>query len=214
MKRFIPVLLFLAACSASRPIAFQPTTCPPDPKIDPPAAVAEVVAETADAAEAGARVGRRVGIVAGLIAAVFGGGESETIDESIDRYRRTRDAATVVGAVIGAASGLPETPEGTDGGHPLDVQFDELQQIDALEVTRSSADVIDVRFLVAPDQKLLAQIAAILKDRTIDIEAPGDTALEVRDALIRLGVPPDSLNARRVAGQADIVLRVRLRLDV
>jgi hypothetical protein len=215
MKRLVPVLLAalaLTACSSHRQ-AFAPrtATCGVDPRAVPTVAavVSEATVEAVENAEQGARAGHKVGVVAGFIAAIFGGGESESIEESIDRYRRTRDAITVAGALIGAASGAME---GADRGPELDTPFAELLEIEGIEATRPAPGVIEIR-IANPTPELLARIAAVVKTGTIDIESGGDTALEIRDALIRLGLPPSSLNARRVDG-LDGAAVLRLRLDV
>lgn len=218
MTRKLPVpalaaFLLLAACSSSRPVVTVGTTCPPDPRTEPTvvAAVVEGASQAIENAERGAEIGHRVGVVAGVIAAVFGGSGTEDLDEVFDRYRRVHDTATIAGAVIGAATGAKD---GAERGFELDRQFAELDAIEDLEVTRPATDLIDIRFLVAPSEDLLEQIAAVFVDRTdrmITIEGPGDTVLDVRDALIDLGVPASSLNAQRVDGMTDVVLRVRAR---
>jgi hypothetical protein len=215
MKRSFPVLLavlFLAGCSVSRHAAVPRTaTCGVDPKAQPSAA-AEASREAADVAadaEQGARVGHRVGVVAGFIAAIFGGGESESIEESVDRYRRTRDAITVAGAVIGAASGAAGQAEPAVAACE---QFDELLKIDGIEASRPAPDRIELRSAAYPSAETIAAIAPLIEGWNIEIEAAGDAPLELRDALIRRGIPPSSINARRIDGQTGVV--IRLRLDV
>src|SRR5436305_12799994 len=106
MKRVLLPLLaatMLAACASTKPA--------PAPAVDPVAdptimgAVTDAADQATVEADAGAAVGRRVGRVAGVFAAVFGGPKCETLDETVARYRRTRDAFEATGAAIGLAHG-------------------------------------------------------------------------------------------------------------
>ena len=214
MTRWFPVfalaLLLLFGCSTSNPAA---ESVPVDPAADPSivGAVDEAVLEGSIEAEAAARTGRRIGRVAGILAAVLGGPERESVDDTIDRYRRTRDAVVVTSALIGATKGAVE---GAQRGYELDLQFAELHQIEGLEVVRPFPDQIDVYLENSPDSQMLAAIAAVFvrrEERAIDIEAAGDAALDIRDSLIGLGVPASSLRAHRDNGLTGVVLRIRYR---
>lgn len=205
----LTLAFFLVACSTTKPVS-EPAVAI-DPVIDPTVvgAVEEAVIEGSIEAEAAAETGRRIGRVAGIFAAVFGGPESETIDETFDRYRRTRDAVTVTSAVIGATAGAVN---GAQRGYEFDLQFAELTKIEGVEATRPLPDEIHVHLSSAPSPDLLAQIAAVFAGRTeraIDIAAAGETALDVGEALIDLGVPASSLESQRDDDVDGVVLRIR-----
>jgi hypothetical protein len=191
----LPLALLLSvACSSSRvpPPAVDPVTTPTIiGSVDE--AAHQGIAEGADAA----RTGRRIGRVAGVFAAVLGGPEHESLDDAIDRYRRTRDAIEITSAFIGTAHGAVE---GAERGHVFDVQFAELSQIDGIEATRPYPDEIAIRMPESPSQETLAKVAHVFAgrdERTIDIEGAGNAALNVRDSLIALGIAPSSLAAHR-----------------
>jgi hypothetical protein len=195
-------LLFAAACSTAPPPPVDPVT---EPTVV--AAVDEAVRQGSVEGEVAAQTGRRVGRVAGVIAAVLGGPETESLDEVVDRYRRTRDAAEATAAVIGAANGAAK---GAQRGYELDLEFAALQQIEGLTVIRPFPDEIEARFGSAPTQEMLEQVAAVFaghEQRAIDIEAPGDEAYEIRTSLLALGLP--DVAAYSVDGVDGIVLRVR-----
>lgn len=201
----ILAVAFFVACSSSRP-----APPPVDPTIDPTLASAieeAVIQATVEGAEA-ARVGRRVGRVAGVIAAVFGGPERESVDDMIDRYRMTRDAAIITATAIGVTNGAVE---GAKRGYELDLQFADLTKIPEIDVTRPFPDLIEVRF---SDYEVLPQIVAVLAGRTeraLEVEAAGNAALDVRDALIELGVRPASIRATRNDEMAGALLRIGYR---
>jgi hypothetical protein len=201
--------LFLVACSTSQPAA--PPSASVDPVTDPSivGAVDEALLEGALEAEAAERTARRVGRVAGVLAAVFGGPPSETVDETVDRYRRTRDAVELTGLAIAATKGAVE---GAQRGYQMDLQFAELHQIEGVEVMRPFPDEIEARFTSTPSEEMLAAIAAVFvgrEERAIDIDAPGDAAMDLREALIDLGVPGTSLAAHRNERVQGVVLRIR-----
>lgn len=202
-------LLLLVACSTSKP-ASEPA--PVDPVTEPTVvgALDEAVLQGTIEGEAAAETGRRVGRVAGVVAAVLGGSEKgETIGETIDRYRRTRDAVETTAAVIGATNGAVA---GAKRGYELDLQFAELHKLEGLEVTRPWPDQIDARFTSSPSDELLAGIASVFagrEERAIQIEAAGDAALDIREALIALGVPASSFDVQRNDELEDVVLRIR-----
>lgn len=204
------VLLLSVACASSRPAPPEPAI---DPTLDPTiiGAVDEAATQAAIEGEEAARVGRRIGRVAGVIAAVAGGPSHESLDDAIDRYRNTRDAITVTSAFIGASHGAVE---GAQRGFEMDLQFAELTKVQGLEVIRPYPDQIDARFRGAPTRELVAQIAAILKNREprrVSIEGSDDYALDVRDWLIELGVETASLNVHRNDALPVIALHIRYR---
>jgi len=204
----LPLALLLAvACASSKP-----ATPPPDPMTEPTivGAITEAAMQGAAEGEAAARVGRRIGRVAGVLAAVFGGPESESIDDTIHRYRNTRDAIIVTSAFIGASHGVVE---GAQRGFAMDLQFAELLKIEGLDVTRPFPDQIDVRFAGEPTPELLARIVAVLTgraERAIVIEGAGDAALDVRDALLELDAPA-SIRAYRNDHLSRIILQIYYR---
>ena len=215
MTRWFPVfalaLLLLVGCSTSNPAA-EPV--PIDPVTDPTivGAVDEAVLQGSIEAEEAVRTARRIGRVAGVLAAVFGGPQRESVDDTIDRYRRTRDAIVVTSALIGATKGAVE---GAQRGYALDLQFAELHEIEGLEVFRPYPDQIDLYLASSPDSQTLEAIAAVFvgrEERAIDIEAAGDAALDLRESLIGLGVPASSLRAHRDNSLTEVVLRVRYRI--
>lgn len=203
-------LLLLVACSTSKPASEPPP--PVDPVTEPTVvgALDEAVLQGTIEGEAAAEKGRVIGRVAGLMAAVLGGPEKgETIGETIDRYHRTREAVEITAAAIGTTKGAVE---GAKRGYELDLQFAELHQLEGLEVTRPWPDQIDARFTTAPSDELLAGIAAVFanrEQRAIQIEAAGDAAIDVREALIELGVPASSFDVQRNDELEDVVLRIR-----
>ncbi|HYK03828.1 MAG TPA: hypothetical protein VE974_18875 [Thermoanaerobaculia bacterium] len=203
------IVLLLVACSTSKP-ASEPD--PVDPVTEPTVvgALDEAVLQGTIEGEAAAETGRVVGRVAGLVAAVLGGPEKgETIDETIDRYRRTRDAVEITAAAIGTTKGAVE---GAKRGYELDLQFAELHKLEGLEVTRPWPDQIDARFTSSPSDQLLAGIAAVFagrEQRAIQLEAAGDTAMDIRESLIDLGVPASSFDVQRNDELEDVVLRIR-----
>ena len=214
MNRWFPLLamclLLLVACSSSNP-ANQPAAV--DPVTDPSivGAVDEAVLEGSIEGEAAAQTARRIGRVAGVLAAVFGGPQSESIDDTIDRYRQTRDAVEVTGALIGATKGAVE---GAKRGYQFDLQFAELHEIEGLEVIRPVPDEIEVRLPSSPSPQVIAEIAAVFagrEERAIDIEAASDGALDLRESLIELGLQSTSVSAHRDDQLAGVLLRIRYK---
>ena len=212
IRRLLPLALalsLLTACATTRhdpPPAIDPVN---EPTIE--GAVDEAVYEGSVQAAKGAEIGRRVGTVAGVFAAVLGGGNHDTVDEALDRFWMTRDAAEAIGAVIGMAKGASE---GGKRGLEFDAQFAELQQIEGVDAIRPFTDQIQVHLAAAPTAETLDALAAVFKDReprAIDIEAAGDDALDVRDALIDRGLAPEGLSVRRVEGGEGITLRITYR---
>ena len=216
MTRSLPIpafaLLLFVACSSARQQS-APRADSIDPTTDPSivGTIDEAVLEGTIEVEEAMRVSRQVGRVAGVVAAVFGGPESETVDETVDRYLRTRDAVTIAGAVIGATKGAVE---GAQRGYELDVQFAELHKLEGLTVTRPYPDEIDAYLASVPGDALLADVAAVFagrEERAIEIEAAGDTALDIRESLIQLGVPGSSLSMQRNDELQGVVLRIRYK---
>jgi len=213
MTRWFPVLafalLFPVACSTSKPITEPAAEV--DPVTDPTivGAVDEAMLQGSIEAEEAARQARRIGRVAGVLAAVFGGPSHESLDDTLDRYWRTRDAIEITGTLIGATKGAVA---GAQRGYQLDLQFAELQKIEGLDVIRPFPDQIDVRFANTPNPQLLTDIAAVFagrEERFIEIEAPGDAAMDIREALMDHGLSASSLNAQRNDGIEGVVLRIR-----
>lgn len=203
-------LVLLAACSSSKP-AVQPAEV--DPATDPSiiGAVDEAALQGTIQGEAAARTGRRIGRVAGVLAAVFGGPSHESLDDTIDRYRDTRDAIEVTSAIIGTAKGATE---GAKRGYQFDLQFAELHEIEGLQVFRPMPDQIEVRFISDPTPQLLSAVAAVFADReprAIEIEGAGDAAFDVRHALIERGVPAASFEAYRDDNLTSVYLRFGYR---
>jgi hypothetical protein len=214
MTRSLPLLaltsVLFVACTTSRPV----TEPGPFHPIDEPSligAIDEAELQGSAEAAAGARTGRRIGRVAGVIAAVFAGPETETFDEMVDRYRFVRDASEITGALIGAANGASE---GAKRGYQMDLQFAELKEIEGLQVSRPFPDEIEVRIAAMPDEQTLTAIASVFagrEARAIDIEAAGEAALDVREALIAMSLPAASLDAHRNDELAGVLLRVHYR---
>jgi hypothetical protein len=159
MKRWSPVLplvivVLLAACATTRPPVPDP-----DPVTDPTVvgAVDEAARQAAIEGREAARTGRRIGRVAGVFAAVLGGSEHESLDETIDRYRLTRDAIEATALIIGARHGAAA---GAKRGFVFDQQFAELHALDGVDVIRPVPDEIDAYLGSAPSDELLASVAA------------------------------------------------------
>jgi len=209
MRHYVVALgiaILLTGCATT-----HPPTPDPDPSTEPTivGAVEGAVVEGSMGAAAGAEVGLHIGRVAGVLAAVFGGPERESLDHMIDRYRRTRDAAILTGAVIGAAKG---GIEGAKQGYDFDLQFAELHKIEGLEVIRYSADEFEGRFANAPAPEALERIAAIFAGRQgwlIDVEAADGMAFDVREALIDRGLAHNAIDAHRNTNVRGVVLHIR-----
>ncbi len=172
-------------------------------------AVDEAARESREKAEAGARTGRRVGVVAGALAAVLGGPHNDSVEGMVGRYIITRDAATLAGAIIGGVKG---GKEGAQRGSELDLQFAALKKIDGLKVSRPAPDRIDVYMETVPSHETLAAIAGVFaghEQRSIDIEAADPIPLDLRDALIDLGVPESSISVQRNDDLKGALIRVR-----
>jgi hypothetical protein len=208
MTRWFPALafafLFLSGCVTSTPIH---QVGAPDPSTV--GATDEAARESREQAEAGARTGRRIGVVAGTLAAVFGGPHHDSVDDMLARYLVTRDVAEVTGAIVGGVKG---GKEGAKRGHQLDLQFAELKKIDGLDVTRPTPDRIDVYTKTVPSHDTLAAIAAVFngrEQRSIDIEAADPVPLDLRDALIDLGVPESGISVQRNGSLEGVIIRIR-----
>jgi hypothetical protein len=210
----------LAACSTSRPVepvvvvdpaAGQHIAGDLNPVTDPTAigAIDEAARESRERAEAGARTGRRIGVLAGTLAAVLGGPRHDSVDGMVARYIITRDVAEATGAIIGGVKG---GKEGAKRGFELDLQFAELTKIGGLRVTRPTPDRIDVYMPTVPTHETLAAIAAVFagrEQRSIDIEAADPIPLDLRDALIDLGVPESGISVQRNDEIEGAVIRIR-----
>jgi hypothetical protein len=148
-------------------------------------------------------------MVAGALAAVLGGPHHDSVEDMVGRYIITRDVATVTGAIIGGVKG---GKEGAKRGSELDLQFAALKKIDALKVSRPTPDSIDVFMETVPSHETLAAIAAVFaghEQRSIDIESADPVPLDLRDALIDLGVPESSISVQRNDDLEGAIIRIR-----
>jgi hypothetical protein len=207
-NRLAPLVLLsllAAACATtqSRPV---------DPVTDPTvvgavdAAVQEAAVESIAAKDSTAgTVGRRIGMTVGVFAAVFGGGSSEPIEASIDRYRRFRDAGEAAGSAVAVSKAASR---GWNRGLAFDLQMAELVKVDGIDVTRPAPDEIDIR-LPSSEPALLSTVACTIGSDTVDIEGPRGSAFDVREALIDAGMRPEGLNSYRNDELTDVVLHVK-----
>jgi hypothetical protein len=213
--------LLLAACSTSKPPApvvvvdqaaeQQHIAGEINPVTDPSAigAIDEAARESRERAAAGARTGRRIGVLAGTLAAVLGGPRHDSVDGMVARYIITRDVAEATGAIIGGVKG---GKEGAKRGFELDLQFAELTKIDGLRATRPTPDRIDVYMPTMPTHETLVAIAAVFagrEQRSIEIEAADPIPLDLREALIDLGVPESGISVQRNDELEGAVIRIR-----
>lgn len=214
MTRWFPVLafavLFQVACSTSKPMTEAAEV---DPVTDPTivGAVDEAVLQGTIEGEEAARQARRIGNVVGVLAAVFGGPERESFEDALDRYWSTRDAIEITGTLIGTTKGVVN---GAKRGHELDLQFAELQKIEGLDVIRPFPDQIDVLFANTPNPQLLTDIAAVFagrEERFLEIEAAGDAAMDIREALTDYGLSASNIDAHRNDALENVVLRIRYK---
>lgn len=148
----------LAACASTKPAAM--VNPPVDPVADPTiiGAVTDAADQGTMEADAGAAAGRRVGRVAGALAAVFGGPKCETVDETVARYRRTRDAFEATGAAIGLAHGATA---GAKRGFEVDQRFAQLHEMKGVAVFRANPDLIDA---YVDNRELVAGVRAVFND--------------------------------------------------
>ena len=202
------LLLTVSACSTTRPAVVDPSK---DPTIvgAVSTAVEDGAEETVASVSSAATTGRRVGTAVGVFAAIFGGGRYESLDGSIDRFRRVRAAGEAIGLGIGVSQAATK---GWQRGYVFDLQMAELQKIAGVEVTRPAVDQIDIAFAYSTDAPL-REIACVIgngQQRSIDVEAPGDLAFEVRESLIEQGLTASLLEGHRNQGVSGIVLHVRL----
>lgn len=206
----VPVLcsvLTVSACSTAPPPAVDPSH---DPTIvgAVSGAVEEGAKETAANGGSAATTGRRVGTAVGVFAAIFGGGPYESLDDSIDRFRRVRAAGEAIGTVVGVSQAASK---GWQHGSAFDIQMAELQKIERVEVTRPAVDQIDVQFPYS-ESAPLREIACVIgngEGRSIDVEAHGDLAFDVREGLIEQGLPASLLESHRNQEVSGVVLHVR-----
>ncbi|PYQ27143.1 MAG: hypothetical protein DMF56_21530 [Acidobacteria bacterium] len=208
MNRWLALVavVLLVGCASSKPAAQAEI----DPVTDPTVvgAVNAAAVEGSAEAEEAARQGRKIGRVVGVLAAVLGGPQSESLDDTINRYRNTRDAITATSAAIGATKGAVN---GAKRGFVFDQQFAELHDISGIEATRPFPDQIDVRIAKMPNSDMLATIALVFigrEERIIHIEAAGSAASDIRDSLIALGMNPSSLHSHQNDEERGVVLHV------
>ncbi len=105
----------------------------------------------------------------------------------------------------------PSAVDGMKRGYALDVQFAELTKIAGVRVTRPMPGLIEVRF---SDFEVVPAIAAVLEEReprSVDVEATGNVALDVRRELIMRGVSESSVNAIWNDEVEGVVLRITYR---
>lgn len=184
----------------------------PDPATDP-TIIGAVDTASQDATEAvaspeavhAATVGRRVGTVVGVVSAIFGS-SSEPIEQSIDRYRRIRNAGESIGLATAVA---PAATRGWQRGLAFDQQMAALKNIDGVELYRPAPDQIDVYFAHANTTNLAA-IACAVEGRTLEVEGGGGTSFDVRDALIDHGIPRERVSSHRNDTMQGVVLHVRM----
>ena len=207
------VTLLFSACSTSAPAAAPE---PVDPTVEPTiaGAVDEAVLEGSIQGETAAETGRRIGRIAGIVAAVVGGPETETIDETVDRYRRTRDAVEATAAVIGATKGAVA---GAERGYKLDLAFAELTKIEGIETTRPYIDRIEVRAETALDEATITAIATVLSratDGVLHIDAFGDTGQQLTDAAVALGASQAAVTAYPEEEPSGVVISIGYAEDL
>ncbi len=195
MNRTLATVAFAALFS----VACASSNSAPDP------ATEATTTDDDDAMKHGARIGR----VAGVVAAVLGGNEVESVDDMIERYRITRDGTIATTTAIGVAKGVVE---GAKSGFELDQQYAELLQINDIEVTRPYPDQIVVRVFDRTTTETLKRVAAVFANReprAIYVQSADDTALDLREALIDVGMPATWLHAQRVDGSDGVLLLIR-----
>ena len=212
-RKTLPLLLIATltlACTSTKPA--KPAANVQDPHTDPTIVngIYEGGQRAMERAEAGASAGRKVGTVVGLLAAVLGGSGSESLDDALDRFHRTRDTIEIAGAVIGMTRGAAEDSKQSS---EIDTELAALRRIDGAVVARPADGELLVTFEREPTTQQLEAVAAVFagrEDRVIEIEAPSENALAIRDALIDAGLSASCLNAHRGASDG-VVLRIRRR---
>lgn len=200
-------LVLLCACTTTR-------QAPPVDPVTEPTTIGAIdeAARQADI-EAAKAVRHSVAIArtAGVLAALFGGPDSESLDQTIDRYRATRDTVLVTSAIVGAIHGAHE---GAQRGFELDSQFAELRLIEGVEAIRPYPDEIDVHTEDVPDRATLQRIVCALdgrEQRAIEVQAAGDSVFAVRESLIDAGIPRTNVSTRRNDDMPGVVLVIRYR---
>ncbi len=200
---FAPLLL--AACAtAPKPV---PT---PDPVKDPTiiGSIDEGARQASIEAHEVQQNARRAGRVAGVLAVVLTGPDHKDWFDVVARYTIARD---VVEGTMTAAAASRGLKEGAKRGLVLDQQFAELHDIQGVDVFRPQPSLIVARLGATPSQATLSQVAAVFANRelrSIDIEAPGDSAESIRTSLIDLGIPASSMAAYQNEGFDGVVLRI------
>lgn len=160
MKRTLLPLLaaaLLAACASSKPASVPAV----DPVADPTimGAVTDAVDQGTAEADAGAAVGRRAGRVIGTFAALFGGPKDEGLDQTFERYRRTRDAVEATTTAVGLAH---RATEGAKRGFEVDQRFAQLHEMKGVTVFRGyPGDMIDA---YVDSRDLVADVRAVFAD--------------------------------------------------
>lgn len=113
-----------------------------------------------------------------------------------------------------ACSSSQSGPHSTDGmkrSYALDVPFGELTKIAGVRATRPIRGLIELRFA---DFESVPAIAAVLEryePHSVDVEATGSLALDIRRELIMRGVSESRVNAIWNDEVEGVVLRIHYR---
>lgn len=199
-------LVLLCACTTTRQAP------PPFDPVNEPTTIgaADEAARQAEAEAAKAvHQSRAIARTAGVLAAIFGGPETESLDQTIDRYRATRDTVLATSAIVGAIHGARE---GAKRGFEFDAQFAELRLIDGVDAMRPYPDEIDVHTDGVPDHATVERIVCALngrEPRAVEVQASGDTVFDVREALVGAGLPRTTISTRRNDEMPGVVLVIR-----
>jgi hypothetical protein len=214
MKRWLPflalTLLLPIGCASSTQPAPQAAV---DPGTEPTAigAIDEAARQAGIEGEEGAARGRRIGKVVGVFAAIFGGPQYDSVDGIIDRYRISRDIGETIGGAIGTSRGAAH---GAARGLEMDKQFAELLKVDGIEVGRPYPDLIEIHMASSPGLGALESIAAVFagrEERAVEIEASGNSAMNLRESFIALGMPGSSLTTRCNDDLVGVIVRITYR---
>jgi hypothetical protein len=142
--------------------------------------------------------GRNIGTAVGVATAVFGGPQSEPIDDAIERYRVAREAGEMIGSLTEVTRFVTE-----------------LQQLEGVGVSFTEEGQIDL-FLADPHRNLPALASLLAKspypeEQFIAIEGSGVYAFEIREALIRHGLTAEAIEAHRTDELDGAAVHIRYR---